>query len=160
MKKRHQAGIALFVAMLLSGPALAGAGPAGHEHETFAAGEPGNPKSPARVVQITAREGDGKMMFIPNRVEVRRGEQIKFIIRNNGDLDHEFVLANTAENLRHAEAMKKNPDMEHDDPNAARISPKKVSEIVWKFTKVGTFEYACLIPGHRESGMIGTVVVK
>lgn len=160
MKKRHQAGIALFVAMLLSGPALAGAGPVGHEHETFAAGEPGSLKSPARVVQITTREGDGKMMFIPNRVEVRRGEQIKFIIRNNGDLDHEFVLANTAENLRHAKAMKKNPDMEHDDPNATRISPKKVSEIVWKFTKVGTFEYACLIPGHRESGMIGTVVVK
>lgn len=160
MKKWHQTGVALVVMVLLSGTAWAGDGPAGHKDEIFSAGEPGSTKSPARVVQITTREGDGKMMFIPNRVEVRRGEQIKFIIRNNGDLDHEFVLASTAENLRHAEAMKKNPDMEHDDPNATRIGPKKVSEIVWKFTKAGTFEYACLIPGHRESGMIGTVVVK
>ena len=106
------------------------------------------------------REGDGKMMFMPERVEVRTGEQIKFVIRNNGELDHEFVLATTAENLKHAEAMKKNPDMEHDDPNAKRVPPKKADEIVWKFTKKGTFEYGCLIPGHREAGMIGTVVVK
>ena len=145
----------------LSTAALAGAGPAGHSHdEAFSAGEPGNAKKPARIVQITMRETDGKMMFMPERVEVRTGEQIKFVIRNNGELDHEFVLATTAENLKHAEAMKKNPDMEHDDPNAKRVPPKKADEIVWKFTKKGTFEYGCLIPGHREAGMIGTVVVK
>lgn len=160
MKNWRQIGIALVGAVLLSTSAWAGAGPSGHEHETFSAGEPGDAKKPARVVQVTMSEGDGKMMFIPDRVEVRNGEQIKFIIRNNGDLEHEFILANTAENLRHAEAMKKNPDMEHDDPNAKRVTPKKVDEIVWKFTKAGTFEYACLIPGHREAGMIGTVVVK
>lgn len=161
MKNWRQTGIALIGTVLLSATAWAGAGPTGHGHdETFSAGEPGDAKKPARIVQVTMREGDGKMMFIPNRVEVRRGEQIKFIIRNNGDLDHEFILANTAENLRHAEAMKKNPNMEHDDPNAKRINPKKVDEIVWKFTKAGTFEYACLIPGHRESGMIGTIIVK
>ena len=132
-----------------------------HEgHEDYSAGEPGNPKKPARVVLITMREGDGKMMFIPDRVEVRRGEQIKFVIRNNGELPHEFILASTEENLKHAEAMKKNPDMEHDDPNGKTVEPKKGAEIVWKFTKVGTFEYGCLIPGHREAGMIGTVVVK
>ncbi len=56
--------------------------------------------------------------------------------------------------------MKKNPEMEHDDPNAKRVAPKKKSEIVWKFTKAGTFEFGCLIPGHREAGMTGTVVVK
>ncbi|MFY9685821.1 MAG: copper resistance protein, partial [Pseudolabrys sp.] len=63
---------------LPSAAALAGAGPPGHSHETFSAGEPGNPKKPARVVLITMREGDGKMLFIPDRVEVRRGEQIRF----------------------------------------------------------------------------------
>jgi uncharacterized cupredoxin-like copper-binding protein len=132
----------------------------GHGHSQFSAGEPGNPKAPARIVQITMREGDGKMVFIPNRVEIRRGEQIRFMISNNGDLAHEFILATTAENLKHAEAMKKNPEMEHDDPNSKTVEPKKKSEIVWKFTKAGEFEYGCLIPGHREAGMIGTVVVK
>ncbi len=132
----------------------------GHGHAAFSAGEPGNPKRPARVVQVVMREGDGKMLFVPERIEVKRGEQIRFVLRNNGDLDHEFVLATTKENIKHAEEMKKNPEMEHDDPNSKRLAPKKTSEIVWRFTKAGTFEYGCLIPGHREAGMIGTVIVK
>jgi uncharacterized cupredoxin-like copper-binding protein len=60
----------------------------------------------------------------------------------------------------HAEAMKMNPEMEHDDPNARRVAPKKTDEIAWKFTNAGRFEFACLIPGHRDAGMFGTVEVK
>jgi uncharacterized cupredoxin-like copper-binding protein len=146
--------------VLSAGPVFAASGAPGHSHEIFSAGEPGNPKKPARVVQISMKEEDGKMLFIPERVEIKRGEQIKFILRNNGELDHEFVLATTEENLKHAEEMKKNPEMEHDDPNAKRVVPKKTKEIVWKFSKPGQFEYGCLIPGHREAGMIGTVIVK
>ena len=56
--------------------------------------------------------------------------------------------------------MAKNPDMEHDDPNAKRLAPKKTGEIVWKFTKAGEFDFSCLIPGHREAGMFGKIVVK
>lgn len=137
-------------------------GPPGHSHDhgSFSAGEPGNPKRPARAVLVTMREGDGKMMFIPDRLEIRRGEQVRFILTNSGELEHEFVLATTEENLKHAEEMKKNPDMEHDDPNAKRVGPKKKSELLWRFTKAGTFEYGCLIPGHREAGMTGIIVVK
>ena len=131
-----------------------------HHEETFSAGEPGDPGNPARVVEVTMGEPDGKMMFMPQEVNVKKGEQIKFVLRNNGELDHEFILATTAENLKHAEAMKKNPDMEHDDPNGNRLAPKKTGEILWKFTKAGEFEYSCLIPGHREAGMVGKVVVK
>ena len=131
-----------------------------HEHAGFSAGEPGNAKRPARVVQVTMRESDGKMMFVPERVEVRRGEQIRFVLRNNGALEHEFVLASRDDNLKHAEAMKKNPQMEHDDPNAKRLQPGKSGQIVWRFINAGEFEYGCLIPGHREAGMTGTVVVK
>lgn len=151
---------ATLATLLTVSPSLAAPGAAGHGHETFAAGEPGNPKKPARIVLVTMREGDGKMLFVPDRVEIRRGEQIRFKLTNNGELDHEFVLATTAENVKHAEVMKKNPEMEHDDPNARRVKPKQKDEIVWRFTKAGTFEYGCLIPGHREAGMIGTVVVK
>jgi len=132
---------------------------AGHAAET-AYGKPGDPKKPARIVQITMRESDGKMLFVPDRIEIRRGEQIKFVLRNNGELDHEIVLATLAENLKHMEEMKKNPDMEHDDPNAKRLKPKTTGEIVWLFTKAGTFDFSCLIPGHRESGMHGTIIVK
>jgi uncharacterized cupredoxin-like copper-binding protein len=153
---------AAFIALIPGGAALhAAPGAPGHSHDSgFSAGEPGNAKKAARIVQVVMREGDGKMMFIPDRVEVKRGEQIRFMLRNNGELDHEFVLATKEENVKHAEEMKKNPDMEHDDPNAKRLTPKKTSELVWRFTKRGTFEFGCLIPGHREAGMIGTVIVK
>lgn len=161
MTKLHRTGIALFGAIALSASAWAGQGTPGHHHgESFAAGEPGDPKKPARIVQVTMGETNGKMVFMPARLEVKKGEQVKFVLRNNGELEHEFVLATTAENLKHAEAMKKNPEMEHDDPNAKRLAPKKTAEIVWKFNKVGEFEYACLIPGHKEAGMVGAIIVK
>ncbi len=103
------------------------------------------------------READG---YVPNRIAVKRGEQVRFRIRNAGLLDHEFILATTEENRKHAEEMKKNPEMEHDDPNAKRVAPGRNSEIVWRFTKAGEFEFGCLIPGHREAGMTGKIIVK
>ena len=154
--------IALAVLLASSAPmmALSAPGVPGHNHQTFTAGEPGDPKKPARVVQISMKEDDGKMLFIPDRVEVKKGEQIKFVLRNNGELKHEFMLASKAENDKHAVLMQKYPDMEHDDPNGKSLETKKFTELVWKFTKVGEFEFACLIPGHRESGMHGKVIVK
>lgn len=132
----------------------------GHSHAGFSAGEPGDPKKPAKIVQITMMDRDGKMMFEPAKVEVKAGEQVKFMLQNAGEIDHEFVLATAAENLEHAEAMKKTPEMAHDDPNAKRLLPKQTAQILWRFTKAGEFEYGCLIPGHREAGMIGTVTVR
>lgn len=126
----------------------------------FSAGEPGDARKAARIVQVTMTEADGKMLFIPSRIEIEKDEEIRFILRDSGELDHEFVLATTAENLRHGESMKKNPDMEHDDPNAMMLAPKKTGDLLWKFSKAGEFEYSCLIPGHREAGMIGTIIVK
>jgi uncharacterized cupredoxin-like copper-binding protein len=148
------------VALLLTSAAAITAASAHEDQGNFSAGEPGNPKKPARVVLVTMREGDGKMVFIPDKVEVRKGEQIRFMLRNGGVLEHEFLLATTEENLKHAELMKKFPDMEHDEPNGKRLRPNATGEIVWRFTKAGTFEFGCLIPGHREAGMFGTVIVK
>src|SRR5262249_20173932 len=105
------------------------------DHGDFSAGQPGDPKKPARVIKIKMFEGSGKMGYEPARVEVRKGEQIRFVLQNDGEEDHEFVLATVPENRKHAEVMKKNPDMEHDDPNAKRLLPHGTSELVWKFTK-------------------------
>ena len=150
------------IAVILSvGAALAGPGGAGHGHgDETAYGKAGDPKKTARIVQVVMAERDGKMSFIPDRLEIRRGEQIRFQLRNNGELDHELVLATLEENLKHAVEMQKNPDMEHDDPNAKRLAPKKTGEIVWAFTKAGEFDFSCLIPGHREAGMTGKIIVK
>ena len=132
-----------------------------HEaHGHFSAGEPGDPKKPARIVKVKMLEEGKKMLFEPAVIEVKRGQQIRFVLMNDGTEDHEFILATQKENRKHAEQMKKFPEMEHDDPNAKRLSPFNSTEILWKFTKRGEFEYACLIPGHLEAGMLGKVVVK
>jgi uncharacterized cupredoxin-like copper-binding protein len=131
-----------------------------HEGEHFSAGEPGDPKKPFRVVEVTMHEGNGAMSYEPSTLDVKRGEQIKFVITNAGLLAHEFILADTKDNLKHALLMQKYPDMEHDDPNGKTVQPGGKAEILWRFSKVGTFEFSCLIPGHREAGMLGTVTVK
>jgi uncharacterized cupredoxin-like copper-binding protein len=133
-----------------------GPGQAHEAHLHFSAGEPGDPKKPARTITISMRE----MQFEPSRVEVHKGEQIRFVLRNVGTESHEFVLATPDENRKHEEVMKKFPNMEHDDPNAKRVPRSESAELLWAFTKPGEFEFACLIPDHREYGMVGTVVVK
>jgi uncharacterized cupredoxin-like copper-binding protein len=147
----------------LAHPPLAGASSeafAHSAHEHFAAGEPGDPKKPFRIVKVTMLEDGKTMLFEPAVVEVRLGEQVRFEIFNEGSWNHEFVLATEAANRKHAELMKKFPDMEHADPNAVRLAPFASGAILWKFTKRGAFEYACLIPGHLEAGMHGAVIVK
>ena len=148
--------------ILVSGSlALAAPGAPGHSHGSSPVGQPGDPKKPARIINVTMKETeDGKMLFMPEKVAVRKGEQVKFVLKNAGAIDHEFVLDTVANNAKHKIEMEKNPDMEHDDPNARRLAPNKNGEIVWRFTQAGEFEFACLIPGHYESGMKGTVVVK
>ena len=146
-------------AAVSAGAAVAGPGAPGHTHNAFAAGEPGDARKPARVVEVVMQEGDGKMLFVPDRISVKRGEQIRFVLKNEGELDHEFMLDTEAHNKKHAEAMQKNPEMEHDDPNGKQLKSKTNTELLWRFTTPGTFEFACLHPGHYDAGMKGIVVV-
>lgn len=151
------AALSLATSVLVD-PALADPG---HSHGGDRAyGVPGDAKKTSRTISVVMREADGKMEFVPNKIEVRRGEQIKFVLQNDGVLDHELVIGTLAENLKHAIEMQKNPDMEHDDPNAKRLAPQKGGTIVWRFTKKGAFDFSCLIPGHREAGMSGSIIVK
>jgi len=133
-----------------------------HEGAHFSAGEPGDPKKPARTIRVLMVDyGDEKdMKFEPASITVRKGEQIRFVLENSGTESHEFMLATIADNRKHGELMKKFPDMEHDDPNAKRLAVGDHGELLWRFTKAGEFEFACLIPGHYEAGMHGKIIVK
>jgi uncharacterized cupredoxin-like copper-binding protein len=99
------------------------------------------------------------MRFTPERIDVRQGETIRFVVRNNGKVMHEFVIGTKAENAKHAELMVKFPNMEHDEPWMAHVPPGKTGEIVWHFNRAGEFEFACLIAGHYQAGMVGTIKV-
>jgi len=132
-----------------------------HEnHDHFSAGQPGDPRKPSRTVKVSMLEEGKRMLFDPPAIEVRLGEQVRFVLFNEGSEYHEFVLATHTENRKHAELMKKFPEMEHNDPNAKRLSALSSGELLWKFTRPGEFEYACLIPGHFQAGMHGKIIVK
>jgi uncharacterized cupredoxin-like copper-binding protein len=164
MSARLSAAVISLSAMIaIGGPLLTGfvtSRAVAHAEHAFAAGEPGDPKKPFRTVEIAMTEGLGTMTYSLSSMEVRKGEQIKFVLKNAGHLAHEFLLDSVENNAKHKIQMEKHPDMEHDEPNGKKLEPKASSEIVWRFTKAGTFEFACLIPGHYEAGMKGVVVVK
>lgn len=120
-------------------------------------GKAGDPLKVTRT--ITFRMTD-KMRFDPSHITVKRGETIRFIARNDGKLMHEMVFGTPEELKVHAEQMKKFPDMEHDEPYMVHVAPGKTGEIVWQFTRPGVFDFACLIAGHYDAGMMGKVTVR
>jgi len=148
------------IALAFSAPNVTPVFAHGDDDDDYAAGEPGDPGKPARSVEVTMTEGNGTMAYAPQEVDVHVGEQIKFIIKNSGALRHEFHLDSLQHNAHHKLEMEKHPGMVHDEPNAQSVEPGKQVEILWKFSKPGTFEFACLIPGHYQAGMHGKVVVK
>jgi len=133
----------------------------GHgEAEAMAIGKPGKKAEVKRSVKIVMTEkDDGSMVFEPAVLKVKAGETIRLKFTNKGETDHEFVMDTTDEVMEHKAAMEKFPEMEHDDPNAIRIAPGASGEIIWTFANAGDFTFACLIPGHYESGMKGDIQV-
>lgn len=107
---------------------------------------------------ITLRMGDD-MRFTPDRIEVRQGETVRLRAQNKGKVMHEIVIGTKAELDQHADMMMKHPGMEHDEPYMAHVKPGQRGDIVWQFNRPGTFDFACLIAGHYQAGMTGTITV-
>jgi uncharacterized cupredoxin-like copper-binding protein len=119
-------------------------------------GRTGDPKRVARTLRFGMSD---KMRFEPGDITVKQGETIRFVVTNRGALMHEMVIGTMKDLREHAELMKKHPGMEHDEPYMAHVAPGKTGEIVWQFTRAGEFNYACLVAGHFEAGMIGQIRV-
>ena len=117
----------------------------------------GDAKAAVRTIEVQMLD---TMRFVPNRVEARLGETIRFVHHNNGKVMHEFVIGTKKENEAHAALMMKFPNMEHDEPYMAHVPPGKTTEILWTFNRAGEFEFACLIAGHYAAGMVGTIAVR
>jgi uncharacterized cupredoxin-like copper-binding protein len=163
MQTRHKLLNGIAILLVTTAMTWAAPGQKGHTHghaEDTEYGEPGDKAKPSRTIIVQMQEAGTKMIFVPDVFSIRKGEQIRFVLRNIGAIEHEFVLGTKDEIEAHAEQMRKNPDMEHDDPQSKRLKAKENGEIYWKFTKAGEFEFACLIPGHRELGMHGKIFVK
>ncbi|OJW18876.1 MAG: hypothetical protein BGO51_00135 [Rhodospirillales bacterium 69-11] len=155
----------------LAGPATAGPGAPGHKDSASALlGSPAA-KGQGRLVKVEMTDN----AYSIAKVDVKAGETIRFQIVNKGTLLHEFNLNTAEEHAQHKPMMAmmmehgmitvdsiknlkmKMPDgtvMAHTEPNSVLVEPGKSAEISWKFTRAGTLDIACNIPGHSESGMV------
>lgn len=119
-------------------------------------GKPGKVNKQTRTIKVDMIDA---MRFLPDTITVKEGETIRFVVTNSGRMMHEMVIGTPEKLKEHAAMMAKSPGMQHDAPYLAHVAPGKTGEIVWTFNRPGTFEFACLIAGHYEAGMRGTLVV-
>jgi uncharacterized cupredoxin-like copper-binding protein len=168
----------LAVVLILSLPAAAGAAGqhgGGHGHGP-AIGEPGKAAAVSRTIKVVMTDN----RFSPESISIRKGETVRFRIENKGNFVHEFNIGTAAMHAAHQKEMlmmfdhgvlevdkihydrmkMKMPDgstMEHDDPNSVLLEPGKSGEIIWKFSADARLEFACNLPGHYETGMVGAI---
>ena len=120
----------------------------GHDH----AGAPGT----ERVIEVTAVDVD----FEPKSIIVKAGETIRFVVTNQGSIDHEFVVGDGAAQIAHAEEMAAmGGAMDHSHTDAIILKPGETREVVHTFGAGQNLQFACHIPGHYEAGMWGTIKI-
>ncbi len=140
-------------------------------------GEKGDPNKIDRIVNIKMYDN----YYEPNLVKIKKGETIKFIVENLGEMVHEYNIGTKEMHIKHQPEMQKLVDHEillvdkidrvkmkkmskmdhslgHSHSNSIMLEPKTSGEIIWKFSKDINLEMACNIPGHYESGMLGKLI--
>jgi len=157
-RKTPQKIIALLMFAVTGLAYASGSHSGGHGHGTdeTAIGKPGEARKATRTITISMSDD---MRYTPSTIQVNRNETVRFIVKNKGQVKHELSLGTQKDLLEHLEAMKKFPEMEHDEPGKVTLAPGKQGEIVWQFTQPGTVNFACLMPGHYEAGMKGLIKV-
>jgi uncharacterized cupredoxin-like copper-binding protein len=130
------------------------AGPVKKEQKEW--GIAGDAKAVKRTVTLIMTDA---MRFTPDMIEVKQGDTVKFTMKNSGKIMHELVIGTKKELDEHAALMVKFPTMEHDEPYMAHVPAGKTGEIIWTFNKAGDFDFACLIAGHYQAGMVGKIKV-
>lgn len=146
----------LLAAMTLAASTTFASGKHAGGHDNSTPSEPGIAANVTRTIQVDAADN---MRFTPSDVTVKKGETIRFVIKNSGKVPHEFSLGTEQELKEHYEEMKKFPGMEHEEANKISLKPGQQGEVIWRFTKAGVVHFACLHVGHYEAGMKGQVKV-
>ncbi|MES2785731.1 MAG: cupredoxin family protein [Pseudomonadota bacterium] len=116
----------------------------------------GDANAVKRTIEVTMTDN---MRFTPDKIEVKQGETVKFVIKNNGKMMHEMVVGTKKVLDEHAALMMKFPNMEHEEPYMAHVAQGKTGEMIWNFNRPGDFDFACLIAGHYQAGMVGKIKV-
>ncbi len=145
----------------------------GHSHGETAATDDHHGASPkaGAIAQVVSRSitvnMDDTMRFTPSQIDVHAGETIRFVVTNSGRTAHEMVLGSDEDIRAHAEAMKQGTakgaaheeEHHHSTGAAIRVAAGQTGELVVSFSQATRLKMACLIPGHYEAGMRGTLQV-
>ncbi|MEO6983966.1 MAG: cupredoxin family protein [Paralcaligenes sp.] len=121
-----------------------------------AVGQPGDAAKVTRTIELVM---DDTMRFTPDRINVKPGETVRFLVKNSGKIPHEMMIGSTGELKEHAAMMRKMPGMKHAESNMITLNPGQKGGMVWQFPQTGTVDFACLAPGHMEAGMVGKIKV-
>ena len=124
------------------------------ESEDFVFGAPGNPSAATRTIEVTATD---PYRFDPAALEVESGETVTFVVTNEGDEEHEFVLGDVAYQEEHGDKME--AGAMHHGGNGVTIAPGDTEELTWTFPPEGDVLYACHVGGHYDSGMVGAISI-
>ena len=116
----------------------------------------GTAKAVTRTVSVSMSDA---MRFSPEKMDVKQGDTLKFLLKNDGKVLHEFVIGTQKDLDEHAALMVRFPNMEHEEPYMAHVAPGSTGTIIWTFNKAGSFDFACLIAGHYQAGMVGKITV-
>ena len=142
-------------------------------------GEKGDPAKIDRTIEIEMYDN----YYYPTQIDVKKGETIKFVVKNLGELVHEYNIGTKEMHIKHQpemaklveheilladkidhEKMKKMSKMDHSlghsHANSVLLEPNETGEIIWRFSKDISLEMACNMPGHYETGMVGKINIK
>lgn len=121
-------------------------------------GEPGKASDVTKTIRLTTV--DAMRFNFKDHPEITPGDVVRFIVTNEGRINHEFSIGNAEEQKAHQAMMRKMPDMVHEDGNSITIKPGETRELIWKFNGEPNVVFACNIPGHAEAGMVHSLLVK
>lgn len=123
-------------------------------------GQPAKAEQATRTVEIVL----GDMYYRPASLEVKAGETVRFVLKNEGKLPHEFSLGDAASHAEHQKQMlamqQMGHSMVHEDASTATVEAGGQAELTWTFAQAGELQFACNIPGHYQAGMVGNVQVR
>ena len=115
-----------------------------------------SPPAATRTIQITMND---QMRFEPATFEVAVGETVRFDVRNDGQIVHEFYVGTADDQVAH-EAEMAAGHATHDHTNSVNVDPGQTKPLELTFARAGTLEVGCHVPGHWPAGMRGTITVK
>jgi uncharacterized cupredoxin-like copper-binding protein len=103
--------------------------------------------------------------FEPETLGVARGETVRFVFTNTGEIAHDAFIGDDAAQDDHEMEMRDADEDAHggghddDDAEAITVEPGDSGELTYTFDEPGDLEIGCHQAGHYEAGMRVAVTV-